>query len=1118
MSSKPVYDVIVIGAGPAGCTTALAHARKGARVLLLEANPDAANRLAGEWLHPGAIDVLDSLHIDLRAESNFDSGRGFAVFPEDGSDPIRLPYTSDTTSDTSKDESRNARGWSGEHRALVDLLREHASSHPDVTYLDDARVVGIVGQCVSFRRTRNGAATEVFAERIVGADGRSSRARIALDLKKATTTVSRMAGLRLSESELPFEGNGHIFLGGPGPILAYRIQPDQVRLCIDVPSTLANDPATLWDAYSPILPESMRPSLRRELRSDRILWAANQVRSRADYGRPGLCLIGDAIGFGHPLTAAGITLALGDAAALVEEERFHEWRQARRRDTRVAEMLAGVLYEVFAEDTDTTVAMRQGVYRLWRRNPVERIRTMRYLSGEPKQTAAFARTFGRVTLPALSRLAGSAVLSGEKDRALAAISEIGARARWLATGRARSNTSLQTKAPALSRPAPRTSSASESAQFAIERAVDRLVTLQHEPENRPNHSDKGRSEQGGWEGEVAWCPMLAAQYVLFSHVMGIEITSDRRVGLLRHFEQTQLESGLWGLHPLSPPYLFVTALVYVASRMLGVDSESPLLARSGVFIREEGIVEIPSWGKFWLAIVGLYDWRGVASVVPELWSIPQNLPFHPSNFYCHTRHIYLAMSVIYARKLQIPSSPLLSQIRDELYAGTFQEVDWVSARRSLRKAELVTPPSLPLRVLYECAALFERYHHPDLRRRVLVDLEERIRWELGATDHTSLSPVSGLLNILALWAGNAHDPEIKLAIERLEAWVWDDEQDGTRLAGARSASWDSAFALQALTAAAPHCDVGQAVDHGAAFLRSQQIQTERVGYDEAFRLDPNGGWCFANAWHGWPVSDCTAEAMEALLTAPKDPADVEMHRDGIRFLLQCQNRDGGFGSYEARRSRLGLEWLNPAEMFGDSMTEHSYVECTGSCIAALTRSMRHFPELAKDDVRTAMDRAVVRLRALQRSDGAWQGVWAVHLIYGTLFGIRGLVASGAPPSDPALRRARRWLVERQREDGGWGESHEGCKRGEYTENRESQVIHTAWALMALLEAQEPDWQCIERGARFLIDRQESNGSWARQDPAGLFFRTALLEYDLYRQIFPLWALSSYETRRKNRLE
>ena len=34
------FDVVVIGAGPVGCVTALAFGRNGARVLLLEANPD----------------------------------------------------------------------------------------------------------------------------------------------------------------------------------------------------------------------------------------------------------------------------------------------------------------------------------------------------------------------------------------------------------------------------------------------------------------------------------------------------------------------------------------------------------------------------------------------------------------------------------------------------------------------------------------------------------------------------------------------------------------------------------------------------------------------------------------------------------------------------------------------------------------------------------------------------------------------------------------------------------------------------------------------------------------------------------------------------------------------
>ncbi len=138
------FDAAVIGAGPVGCVAALATARAGARVLLLEANPDASRRLAGEWLHPVGLSVLHELGLDPSENSHFDSGRGFAIFPDDGSAPVVLPY------------AIGARGWSGEHLVLVDTLREAASAHPQVTYLSGERSTGIDAKCVSLQRSRKG--------------------------------------------------------------------------------------------------------------------------------------------------------------------------------------------------------------------------------------------------------------------------------------------------------------------------------------------------------------------------------------------------------------------------------------------------------------------------------------------------------------------------------------------------------------------------------------------------------------------------------------------------------------------------------------------------------------------------------------------------------------------------------------------------------------------------------------------------------------------------------------------------------------------------------------------------------------------------------------------------
>ena len=511
--------------------------------------------------------------------------------------------------------------------------------------------------------------------------------------------------------------------------------------------------------------------------------------------------------------------------------------------------------------------------------------------------------------------------------------------------------------------------------------------------------------------------------------------------MLRSFERTRLAGGAWGLHEHSAPHLFVTALVYVAARLLDVGSDDPLVAPARRFIRAEGILGIPSWGKFWLALLDLYDWRGVNAILPELWSLPRRIPLHPSNWYCHTRLIYMAMAAVYPHRFQVPVTPVIASLREELYLEDFADVDFSTARNRLRDADLYARPGVWLRVGFAIARLVERFHGKRLRARSTEAIMRGIGWELDTTSHTSISPVSGLLNILALWLHDPNDADLLRAIEKLDGWIWEDEEWETRVTGARSASWDTGFALQAL-AAVPRLDqrVDDALRRSADFLFSNQIGNSFEGFRDACRSDPKGGWCFAGGWHGWPVSDCTAEAVSGIVAARRGAEHPTALHDAVAFMLRSQNGDGGFGSYEAQRSAFGLEWLNPAEMFGDSMTEHSFVECTASCLAALAACRDNVPPTANRSATSAISRGDAWLRRTQQGDGSWRGVWGVQFIYGTLFGIRGLLAAGARPADPALRSACRWLLDRQRADGGWGEHHSGCLTGRYVPHDESQVI------------------------------------------------------------------------------
>ena len=242
------------------------------------------------------------------------------------------------------------------------------------------------------------------------------------------------------------------------------------------------------------------------------------------------------------------------------------------------------------------------------------------------------------------------------------------------------------------------------------------------------------------------------------------------------------------------------------------------------------------------------------------------------------------------------------------------------------------------------------------------------------------------------------------------------------------------------------------------FMRElRAVEQELPDYQAEQREPIVGGWCFSDGVHRWPVSDCTAEAVCALLAlhSPGSPIpdsaklSDERFRQAARFILRRQNEDGGFGSYEARRAGSLLENINPSEMYGSCMTERSYLECTSSCVRGLVAlrsglGARLGSELLLQ-VNTAIAKAVTLLRNSQRPDGSFPGFWGVNFTYGIFHVLEALHAAGLAAHDPVMQRAAVWLLSKQRDDGGWGEHYSSCLSGEYVPHEQSQVVNTSWA-------------------------------------------------------------------------
>ena len=79
-----MIDVIIAGAGPAGCVAAIVLARAGVRVLVLDRARFPRPKLCGDSLNPGAVGLLDRLQLTGFPENRAVPADGIIVTGEEG--------------------------------------------------------------------------------------------------------------------------------------------------------------------------------------------------------------------------------------------------------------------------------------------------------------------------------------------------------------------------------------------------------------------------------------------------------------------------------------------------------------------------------------------------------------------------------------------------------------------------------------------------------------------------------------------------------------------------------------------------------------------------------------------------------------------------------------------------------------------------------------------------------------------------------------------------------------------------------------------------------------------------------------------------------------------------
>jgi squalene/oxidosqualene cyclase-like protein len=634
----------------------------------------------------------------------------------------------------------------------------------------------------------------------------------------------------------------------------------------------------------------------------------------------------------------------------------------------------------------------------------------------------------------------------------------------------------------------------DSQQEAIRKAVRALARRQQ--------------ADGAWHGDYSGPLFLPAMYVAARYATGTLDTREVGPGLVRYLRAVQSEDGSFGLGEQNQGTVFTTVLNYVTLRLLGVDAEDDACLRARAwFLARGGALRSAAWGRFLLCVLNLQDWEGLHPVPPETWLLPYAAPVHPGRLWCHARQVYLPMAWLYGIRAALPIDDTLRALRSEIHAEPWEDIRWAETRDAVGPDDCYAPRTPLLRRVDRALALWERVVPKRVRRAALAEVLDHIRYEDEESDFICIGPVNKALDTLVWHLAEPGGERVRKHLAQLDDYLSHDER-GTRMNGYNNSRfWDTAFALQALFATGEP-SAAATIAEGHRYVDAQQVATELPDRARYFRQPRLGAWPFSDQPHGWPITDCTAEGIAVALHARnwvKGGIEDARLRLAVARVLERQNNDGGWGSYEKARGPAWLQRLNPSEVFGDIMIDASFTECTAACISGLAAWNDHRP--GEPGVADAIRRGRDRLLATQGDDGSWEGFWGVCFTYGTWFGIRGLRAAGLPTGHPAIQRAADYLTSIQQQDGGWTESIDSCREHRSIPTAHSEPVMTAWAVLGLVAAGRVQTPEARRGITWLLRAQNADGAWDQVAITGVFNRTCSINYDSYRHYFPLWALA-----------
>jgi flavin-dependent dehydrogenase len=313
------YDVAIVGASIAGCTTATFLGRQGARVALIESHSDPAafKRMCTHFIQASSSPTIHRLGIEdslreahaRQTDTNIWTRYGWVSFGRETAGPPLSEW----------------RPWNIRREKLDPILRDLAANTDGVELLLGHTVNGVLrdgGRVTGVKaRERSGEEHEIRAKLVVAADGRDS------ELAKLSAAQTKLKphnrfGYMAYYRDTPLATGDSAQMWLLDPDVAYAFPTDNGLVCLatfphkDKLPEFKADPEQAMARVFESLPDG--PRLDPDKREGNVLGKLEMPNTVRQPVQPGLALVGDAALAADPLWGVGCGWAFQSAEWLAE--------------------------------------------------------------------------------------------------------------------------------------------------------------------------------------------------------------------------------------------------------------------------------------------------------------------------------------------------------------------------------------------------------------------------------------------------------------------------------------------------------------------------------------------------------------------------------------------------------------------------------------------------------------------------------------------------------------------------------------------------------------------------------------------------------------------------------